>query len=81
MYGSLWCNVLRSADSGFCATDTFPGTFINFRFMFTQVLMKELAHMLIHVHKIFNCRASFEKLLSMCLVNYGEVTSNIAAIK
>ena len=44
------------------------GTFVGFRFMlFTKVLMKELARILIHVHKIFNRRVSFKILLLMCL--------------
>ena len=43
-------------------------TFVDFRFMlFTKVLMKELARILIHVHKIFNRRVSFKILLLMCL--------------
>ena len=48
----------------------FPGTFIYFRLMkFTQVLMKDSAHMLINVHNVFNYRESFEMMLSRCLVN------------
>ena len=40
-------------------------TCVDFRVMlFTKVLMKELAHILIHVHKIINRRVS---LLLMCL--------------
>ena len=43
-------------------------TFVDFCFMlFTKVLMEELARILIHVHKIFNRRLSFNILLSMCL--------------
>ena len=43
-------------------------TFVDFRFMlFTKVLMKELARILIHVHKIFKRRVSFKILLLMCL--------------
>ena len=43
-------------------------TFVDFRFMlFTKVLMKELARILIHVYKIFNRRVSFKILLLMCL--------------
>ena len=42
-------------------------TFVDFRFMlFTKVLVKELARILIHVHKIFNCKVSFKILLLMC---------------
>ena len=37
----------------FCSNDDFTVIFINFHFMmFTQVLMKKLAHMLIHACKI-----------------------------
>ena len=36
--------------------------------MFTEVLMKDFARMLIHVGKICNCRVSFKMLLSMSLV-------------
>ena len=44
-------------------------TFINFYFMmFTNVLMKYLARMFIHVHKSFHCRVSFKILFSMWLV-------------
>ena len=40
--------------------------FIDFCFMmFAEVLMKDLARMWIHVHKIFNCRVSFKLLFSM----------------
>ena len=61
---SLKCGVLF-----FFASDDFQGTFVDFRFMmFTKVLMKELAGILIHFHKIFNWRVSFKMLLSMCLV-------------
>ena len=39
------------------ASNNFEGTFIDFCFMmFAKVMMKELAHILIHVYKIFNCR-------------------------
>ena len=63
------CNVLQSARLDFCATYFFPGTFIDFYFMmFTEILMKDLARMLIHVRKLFNCRISFKKLFSMCIV-------------
>ena len=42
-------------------------TFVDFRFMLlTKVLMKELARILIHVHKTFNRRVSFKILLLMC---------------
>ena len=47
----------------------FPGTFIDSRFSdFTEVLMKDLARMLIYVRKTKNSRVSFKMLLSMCLV-------------
>ena len=48
----------------------FPGTsFIDSRFTdFNEVLMKDLARMLIYVCKKKNCRVSFKMLLSMCLV-------------
>ena len=53
----------------FFASDNFQGPFVDFRFMmFTKVLMKELARILIDVHKFFNRRMSFKMLLTMCLV-------------
>ena len=53
----------------FFVSDNVQGTFVDFRFMlFTKVLMKELARILIHVHKIFSRRVSFKILLLMCLV-------------
>ena len=59
----------------FGAIDIFPGTFIDCRsMMFTQILMKELACMLIHELKVFSCRVFFEMLMSMCLVNCRERT-------
>ena len=43
-------------------------TLVDFRFiLFTKVLMKKLARILIHVHKIFNRRVYFKILLLMCL--------------
>ena len=51
----------------FLASDNVQGTFADFRFMFTIALMKELACILIHVHKIFKCRVFFKILLLMCL--------------
>ena len=66
--GPFWCNVLRSARFDFCATELFPGTFFDFRFMmFTKVLLKNLARMLIYVRKIFNFKVFFKMLLPMCL--------------
>ena len=42
----------------FCASDNFADAFADFCFIvFTQVLVKELAYVLIHIHKIFICRA------------------------
>ena len=43
------CNAFRTAPLGFCATDPFLGTLIDFRFMFAEVLMKDLVRLLIHV--------------------------------
>ena len=61
MFFEMWGRV-------FFASDNVQGTFVDFRFMmFTKVLMKELARILIHVHKIFNRRVSFKTLLLMCL--------------
>ena len=52
----------------FFACDNFQSTSVDFCFMmFTQVLMKKLALILIHVLKIFNRRVSFKILLSMYL--------------
>ena len=49
----------------FFASDNVQDTFFDFRFMlFTKVLMKELARILIHIYKIFNGRVSF-KILSL----------------
>ena len=46
----------------FLASDNVQGTFVDFRFMMfiTKVLMKELARILIHVHKIFKRRVFFK---------------------
>ena len=66
--GLIKFNVLRSKRLDYCATDLFPGTFIDFCFMFTKVLMKDLASMLMHSRNIFNCRVSFKMLFSMFLV-------------
>ena len=53
----------------FFASDNVQGTFVDFRLMLlTKVLMKELARILIYVHKIFNRRVSFNILLLMYLV-------------
>ena len=52
----------------FFVSDNVQGTFVGFCFMlFAKVLMKELARILIHVHKIFSRRVSFKILLLMCL--------------
>ena len=61
MYFEVWGRI-------FLASDNVQGTFVDFRFvMFTKVLMKELARILIHVHKIFKRRVFFKILLLMCL--------------
>ena len=53
----------------FFVSDNVQGIFVGYRFMlFTKVLMKELARILIHLDKIFNRRVSFNILLLMCLV-------------
>ena len=60
----------------FFASYNSQGTFVDaFFVIFTKALMKELAPILIHVHKTFNLRVSFKMLLSkqnvpfkMCLV-------------
>ena len=49
----------------FFSSDNFQGT--DFRFMFTQVLLMELALTLIYVRKTFNFRVSFKILLLMYL--------------
>ena len=55
--------------SDVCATCNFSGNFFDFDFMMSsQVLMKGLRRMLIHVRKIFNCSVSFKMLLSMRLI-------------
>ena len=60
---SLECGV-----TFFFVSDNAQGTFVGFRFMlFTKVLLKELACILIYVHKIFNRRVPFKILLLMCL--------------
>ena len=54
--------------SYFFASDNFQGTFNDARsMMFTKVLMKELAYILIHARKTFNCRVSSKMLLLMYL--------------
>ena len=51
---------LWSAGLDFSATGNFPGIFVDFWFMMLpQVLMKELARILIHVRKIFNWNKIF----------------------
>ena len=68
-YYLFWRNVLWSAGSYFFASENFQGTFVDFRFMiFTKILMKELARVLIHVRKILSYRVSFKMLLLMHLV-------------
>ena len=52
----------------FLASDNVQGSSVDFRFMIiNKVLMKELAHILIHVHEIFMRRVSFKIMLLMCL--------------
>ena len=59
----------EARDCIFFASDSFQGTFVDFRFMmFAKVLMKELVRTLIHAHKILNCRVRFKMLLLMYLV-------------
>ena len=59
----------------FFASDNFQGTFVDSCFMmFTKVLMKELACILIHVRKIFNCRVYFKILLLNVSRNCSEET-------
>ena len=69
----------------FCATDLFPGNFIDFRFMtFTEFWMKNLAPILIHVSKIFNCRVNysiFQNALVNVPHNCWEWILNVAVIK
>ena len=49
--------LLEVRDSIFFLSDNFQGTIVDARFMmFTEVLMKELARILIHVHKMLNSR-------------------------
>ena len=64
----------------FLASDNVQGTFVDFRFMmFTKVLMKELARILIHVHNIFKRRASFRMLL-LCVSQLLRINFSIAVI-
>ena len=68
----------------FLCTWSFSGTFIDFCFMmFTDVLMKDLARILIYVRKIFNCSASFQNTVFNVPRNCrkGTLTLNIAVIK
>ena len=63
MQWSLKCGVV------FFASDTFQAAFVDFPFMmFTKVLIKEFARILIYVCKIFNCGMSSKTLLLMYLV-------------
>ena len=66
-YFLLWCNVLPSARFAQLIFFQAPSSIL-VSVTFTEVLMKDLARMLIHVRKILNCRVSFKMLLSMCLV-------------
>ena len=54
LFGAM---LLEVRDSIFFLSDNFQGTIVDARFMmFTEVLMKELARILIHVHKMLNSR-------------------------
>ena len=65
LYGAMFFEVRGLI---FFASDNVQDTFFDFRFMlFTKVLMKELARILIHIYKIFNGRVSFKILLLMRL--------------
>ena len=56
---STFCNVFPSAASDFSATEDLEYSFTNFLFItFIQVLMKELARILIPVCNIFNSKVS-----------------------
>ena len=67
IYISVRCS-LRCEVPFFFWVIIFKAPSLIFCFMlFTKVLMKELARILIHVHKIFNRRVSFKILLLMCL--------------
>ena len=79
--GLLRFNALRSAYLELCAADLFRGTVIDFRLMFTAVLMKNVARKLIHAQKIFNCRVSFQNAVFNVPRNYLEETLNIFVIK
>ena len=64
----------------FFASDNVQGTFVDFRFMvFTKVLMKELARILIHVHNIFKRRVSF-RILLLCVSQLLRINFSIAVI-
>ena len=64
---SLKCGV-----AFFFASDSVEETF-DLRFMlFTKVLMKELARILIYIYKIFNGRMSFKILLLMRVATVGK---------
>ena len=64
----------------FLASDNVQGTFVDFRFMmFTKVLMKELARILIHVHNIFKRRASF-RIRLLCVSQLLRINFSIAVI-
>ena len=80
-HGLLRFNALRSAHLDFCATELFRGTVIDFCFMFTEVLMKNVARKLIHVQNTFDCRVSFQNAVFNVPCNYLEETLNIAVIK
>ena len=65
----FYCNFVRNVSLDFCATYNFPGNLFDFCSMVSsQLLMKELTSLLIHVRKIFNFRVPFKMLLSMYLI-------------
>ena len=78
--GLLRFNALRSASLDFWAADLLRGTVIGFCFMFTEVLIKDVARKLVYVRKIFDCRV-FQNPIFNVPRNYWEGTLNIAKIK
>ena len=62
-------NIFRSGDSDFCAIENLEYSFIDFLFItFIQILMKELARILIHVCNTFNTNIYFKAVLPIYLV-------------
>ena len=81
--GLLRFNVFRSAHLDFCAADLFRGTIFDFFFffMFTEVLMKDVARKLIHVRKLLGCRVFCRNAVFNVSRIYWKGTLNIAVIK